>query len=246
MIQLPSEVKVVSKENRKAVFEITPLYPGYGVTVGNSLRRVLLSSLDGAAIVSIKIKGVSHEFSTIPGVMEDVMEIIMNLKKVRMKLLTDGPALLKLKIKGEKKVTAEDIEATSEIEIINKDQHIATMTDKKGELEMEMTVEKGIGYEPAEQRQKEKLSVGMITIDAIFSPVEAVNFSVENIRVGQRTDYNKVILDITTDGTISPEEALYKSSQILIQHFQTIGGSEPEPSEIKVKTKKEKKTKKKK
>lgn len=246
MIQLPGEVKVVSKEGNKAVFEITPLYPGYGVTIGNSLRRVLFSSLDGAAIVSIKIKGVNHEFSTIPGVMEDVMEIIMNLKKVRMKLLTDGPASLKLKTKGEKSVTAEDIETTSEIEIINKEQHIATMTDKKGELEMEMTVEKGTGYEPAEQRQKEKLSVGMITIDAIFSPVEAVNFSVENIRVGQRTDYNKVILDITTDGTITPEEALYKASQILIQHFQIIGGSEPEPSEVKIKAKKEKKTKKKK
>lgn len=245
MIQLPSGVKVVSKEGSKAVFEITPLYPGYGVTIGNSLRRVLLSSLDGAAIVSIKIKGVNHEFSTIPGVMEDVMEIIMNLKKVRMKLLTDGSAALKLKAKGEKEVTAENIEATSEIEIINKGQHIATMTDKKSELEMEMIVEKGTGYEPAEQRQKEKLSVGTITIDAIFSPVVAVNFSVENIRVGQRTDYNKVILDITTDGTITPEEALYKASQTLIQHFQIIGGAEPEPSEIKIKAKKEKKIKKK-
>lgn len=240
MIQLPEEVKIISKDENKATFEIAPLYPGYGVTIGNSLRRALLSSLKGAAIVSVKIKSVNHEFSTIPGVLEDVMEIIMNLKNIRLRLLTDGPATMSLKAKGEKKVTAEDIKVPSEIQIINLNQHIATLTDKKNELDMEFVVEKGTGYEPAEQRQKEKLSVGMITIDAIFSPVESVNFIVENIRVGQRTDYNKVVLDIKTDGTISPEEAVYKASQILIQHFQIIGGKEPELSSEKPKEKKKK------
>ena len=242
MIQLPAESKVISKDGDEATFEITPLFPGYGATIGNSLRRVLLSSLDGAAIVSVKIKGVSHEFSSISGVLEDIIEIIMNLKKIRLKLLTDGPATLKLKVKGEGKVTASKIEAPSEVQIINPDQHIATITDKKAELDMELTVERGTGYEPAEQRQKEKLSVGMITIDAIFSPIESVNFNVENIRVGQRTDYNKVVLSIKTDGTIEPEEALYKASQILINHFQVIGGEKTEifekPLEKKKKTKK--------
>jgi len=242
MIQLPAESKVISKDGDEATFEITPLFPGYGATIGNSLRRVLLSSLDGAAIVSVKIKGVSHEFSSISGVLEDIIEIIMNLKKIRLKLLTDGPATLKLKVKGEGKVTASKIEAPSEVQIINPDQHIATITDKKAELDMELTVERGTGYEPAEQRQKEKLSVGMITIDAIFSPIESVNFNVENIRVGQRTDYNKVVLSIKTDGTIEPEEALYKASQILINHFQVIGGEKPEISEKLLE--KKKKTKK--
>ena len=240
MIQLPEEVKIISKDENKATFEIAPLYPGYGVTIGNSLRRALLSSLNGAAIISVKIKGVNHEFSTIPGVLEDVMEIIMNLKGIRLRLLTDGPVTMSLKVKGEKKITAEDIKAPAEIQIINLSQHIATLTDKKNELEIEFVVEKGTGYEPAEQRQKEKLSVGMITIDAIFSPVETVNFTVENIRVGQRTDYNKLILDVKTDGAVSPEEAIYKASQILIQHFQVIGGKEPELSTEKPKEKKKK------
>ncbi len=232
MIQLPSEVKILSKEENGAVFEISPLYPGYGTTIGNTLRRVLLSSLDGAAIVSVKVRGISHEFSTIPGVLEDVIEIIMNLKKTRLKLLSDGPVTMFLKAKGEKEVTANDIDAPSDVQIINTNQHIATLTDKKAELEMEMTVERGTGYEPVEQKQKEKLSVGMITIDAIFSPVESVNFTVENIRVGQRTDYNKVLFDIKTDGTITPEEAVYKASQILIQHFQIIGGNKPSEEKV--------------
>lgn len=235
MIQLPTEPKVVSKENdSKAVFEIGPLYPGYGMTIGNSLRRTLLSSLDGAAVTSVKIKGVLHEFSTIPNVLEDVIEVIINLKKVRFKLFKDEPVLLTLKASGDMIVTAGDIKETADVEVINKDQNIATLTDKKAELEMEIKVEKGIGYVPIEQREKEKLSVGSIAVDGIFTPIKNVNFKIENIRVGQRTDYNKVILEIETDGSVSPEAALAKASKILIDHFSVINNVEiPKDSESK-------------
>jgi len=233
MLQLPSEPKVVSKAGNRAVFEISPLYPGYGMTIGNTLRRVLISSLEGAAVTSAKIKGVDHEFSAIPGVLEDVIEIILNLKKIRFKLFKDEPVTITLNAKGDGEITAGDIKTTSDIEIVNKDQHIATVTDKKTELEMELTVEKGVGYIPVEQRQKEKLSVGEMAIDGIFAPIKNVNFTVENIRVGQRTDYNKVLMDIETDGTISPEEALKKASQILIEHFNIINKIEGPPEGVK-------------
>ena len=244
MIQLPAEPKLITKTGHKAVFELGPLYPGYGITIGNSLRRVLISSLDGAAITSIRIKGVDHEFSSIEGVLEDVIEIILNLKKVRFKLFKDEPVTLMLNAKGEKKITAGDIDATADVEVVNKDQHIATITNKKTELEMEITVEKGLGYVPAEQRQKEKLSVGKIAIDGIFTPVKNVNFTIENIRVGHRTDYNKVLIDIETDGTVSPEEALKKASQILIDHFSIINKievPEEEPRAEKIKKSRKKK-----
>lgn len=222
MIQLPSEPKLVSRAGNKAVFEIGPLYPGYGMTIGNTLRRVLISSLEGAAITSAKIKGIDHEFSAIPGVLEDVIEIVLNLKKVRFKLFRDEPVTVTLNAKGDGEVTAGDIKTTSDILVINSDQHIATITDKKTELEMEIKVENGIGYVPVEQRKREKLSVGEIAIDGIFTPIQNVNFTVENIRVGERTDYNKVLMDIETDGSISPDEALKKASQILIEHFTII------------------------
>jgi DNA-directed RNA polymerase subunit alpha len=232
MLQLPSEPKLISKAGNRAVFEIAPLYPGYGITIGNTLRRVLISSLEGAAITSVKIKGVDHEFSAIPGVLEDVIEIILNLKKVRFKLFKEEPVVVTLSAKGEGEVTAGDIKMTSDIEVVNKEQHIATITDKKTELEMEITVENGIGYVPVEQRKREKLSIGEIAVDGIFTPIKNVNFTVENIRVGGRTDYNKVLLDIETDGSISPEEALKKASQILINHF-TVIGSVTVPEEVK-------------
>ena len=196
MIQIPTQPKVLSREGNKVVFEISPLYPGYGVTVGNSLRRVLVSSIEGASITSIKIKGVNHEFSTIAGVVEDVIDVILNLKRVRFKLFTNEPVTLTLQAKGQKTVTAADIKITSEVELVNPDQMIATMSDKKSEMEMELKIEKGVGYVPVEQRQKEKLGVGVIAVDAIFSPIKNVNYHVENIRVGQRTDYNKVIIEI--------------------------------------------------
>lgn len=245
MIQLPTEPKVISKSYNQAVFEISPLYPGYGVTIGNTLRRVLISSLGGAAVTSVKITGIDHEFSAIDGVLEDVIEIILNLKKIRFKIFKDEPITLMLHAKGEGAVTAENIESTADAEIVNPDQHIATITNKKTELEMELTIEKGVGYVPAEQRQKEKLGVGKIAIDGIFTPIKNVNFNVENIRVGQRTDYNKVLLDIETDGSISPEEALKNASQILVDHFMITNKIEAAKEEKKaaVKTKKPRKKK---
>ena len=178
-----------------------------------------MSSIEGAAITTVKIKGVSHEFSAISGVMENVIEILINLKKLRLKVFSDQPVMLQLKASGEKEVTAKDIKTASDAEIINKDAHIATLTDKKAELEIELTAEKGIGYVPVEQRQKEKISVGKLAVDAIFSPVINANFTVENIRVGQRTDYNKLVLEIETDKTTTPKEALRKAIKILNEHL---------------------------
>ena len=253
MIQLPGEPKIVSRKENRAVLEISPLYPGYGTTIGNTLRRVLISSLEGAAVTAAKIKGVDHEFSSIPGVLEDVVEIIFNLKKIRFKLFKDEPVTLTLDVKGAREVVAADIKVTSDVEIVNPSQRIATITDKKVELSMEITIEKGIGYVPVEQRHKDKLSVGEIAIDGIFTPIRNVNFTVENIRVGQRTDYNKVLLDIETDGSVSPEETLVRAADILIEHFSGIkkiagntSTSEPDTSIESVEAEKEKKPKKKK
>src|SRR3989338_11705556 len=222
MIQLPEQVKVVSRGENKVVFEIGPLMPGYGATIANPLRRVLLSSLEGAAITSVKIKGVDHEFSSMPGVLEDVIEIILNIKKIRCKLCSDGPVKLTLDVKGEREVTAADIKTTYDVEVINTDQHIATITEKKTEFSMELDIEKGVGYVPVEQRQKEKLAIGVIAVDAIFSPIKLVNFKVENVRVGQRIDFNKVVMEIETDGSIEPEEAMKKASEILVDHFKLV------------------------
>jgi len=241
-MQLPEQIKVVSRENNRATFEISPLLPGYGPTIANPLRRVLLSSLEGAAVTSIKIKGVDHEFSTVSGILEDVMEVILNIKKVRFKLHGDGPVKVTIDVKGEKEVKASDIKLTSDVEVINEDEHIATITDKKTELSIEMDIEKGIGYVPVEQRQKEKLAIGVIAVDAIFSPVKMVNFAIENVRVGQRIDYNKILITVETDGSVSPETAMKKASEILVDHFKLVTESieEKEPEQKKKKEKAEK------
>lgn len=244
MIQLPEQIKVVSRDGNKASFEILPLLPGYGPTIANPLRRVLLSSLEGAAVTSVKIKGVDHEFSTLPGLLEDVIELILNIKKIRFRLYSDGPVKITLAVKGEKTITASDIKLPADLEIINSDQHIATITDKKTSLEIEMEVEKGIGYIPVEQRQKDKLAIGVIAIDAIFSPVKIVNFTVENVRVGQRIDFNKILMDIETDGSISPETAMRNASEILVNHFKLIWDS-IEDKELKEKKKQDLKEEKK-
>lgn len=240
MITLPKKPKIIKKDKNKARFEIEACYPGYGMTLGNALRRVLLSSLPGVAITGIKIKGVQHEFSTIPHVMEDVVQIILNLKQVRFKLHTnqksDSPFKGKIKIKGEKKIKASDIKTTSELEVVNKDAYIATLTDKKADFEMEIDVEPGLGYSPIEQRKKGKLEIGKIAIDAIFSPVQKVNYSIENMRVGERTDYDRIRFNIETDGTITPKEAFLKAGQILIDHYKVfISLGEKKP--VKTKTK---------
>lgn len=222
MLQLPEQIKVISREGNKGVFEISPLMPGYGATIANPLRRVLLSSLEGAAITSVKIKGVDHEFSSMSGVLEDIIEVIQNVKKIRLKLHGDGPVKLTLQAKGEKEIKAGDIKLTSDVELINEDQHIVTLTDKKAEFAMELDVEKGVGYVPVEQRQKEKLAIGVIAVDAIFSPVKMVNFKVENIRVGQKIDYNKITMEIETDGSVQPEKAIKKAAEILADHFKLV------------------------
>lgn len=244
-MQLPEQVKTVSKEGNKTVFEISPLMPGYGPTVANPLRRVLLSSLTGSAVISIKIKGVEHEFSTIPGVLEDVIEIILHVKKLRFKLHGDEPIKLILEASGEKKVTGRDIKLTSDVELINADEHIATLTDKKSSFHMEIEVGKGVGYVPVEQSRKEKLPIGVIAIDAIYSPIKMVNFSVEDMRVGDKIDYDKIIIEIETDGAIQPETALKDASGILLDHFKIISEVNiPEVKEDKPKKNKETKEKK--
>ena len=220
MILLPKPPKIISKKENSARFEIEALYPGYGITVGNSLRRILLSSLLGASVTQVKIRGVQHEFSTIPGVLEDVVNIVMNLKQLRFKVYTDEPQKAILKVKDEKKVKGSDFKFPSQVELVNKACHIATLTNKKAKLEMEIQIEKGIGYEPAEQRKKQKkLEIGAIPVDAIFTPVKRVSYKVENMRVGERTDFDRLYLDIQTDGTITPQEAFLQASEILVKHF---------------------------
>jgi len=229
VIPLPLQPKIIEKKENIAVFEIEALYPGYGVTIGNALRRVLLSSLQGAAITQVKIKGVHHEFSTISGVLEDVIIISLNLKQLRFKIYSEESQKATLKIKGEKEIKASDFELPAQLELVNKNAHIATLTDKKSELEMEILVEKGLGYEPAERRKKDKLGVGVIALDAIFTPVRKVTFKVENMRVGERTDFDRLFLEIETDGTITPEEAFSQTSEILLSHFSIFAESFKKP-----------------
>ena len=239
MITLPKKPKVTKKENNQAVFEVEACYPGYGTTLGNVLRRVLLSSLPGAAITSVKIKGVQHEFSAIPHVIEDAVQIILNLKQIRFKLHTDQPVKAWLKAKGEKEVKAADIKTSSELEVVNPKAHIATLTNKKADLEIEMEIESGLGYSPVELRKKGKIEIGKIAVDAIFSPVRKVNYSTEHMRVGERTDYGRLKINIETDGTITPEEAFRQAAQILVDHFKIFAFLE----EKKVKKKKPAKSK---
>jgi DNA-directed RNA polymerase subunit alpha len=244
MISLPSKPKIVKKEkDDEAVFEINSLYPGYGVTVGNSLRRVLLSSLSGAAVTKVKITDVNHEFSTIPGVMEDVISIILNLKELRFRVHSDEPQVARLKVKGEMDVKGSHFTVPTQIELVNPDVHIATLTDKKASLDMEIEIEKGMGYSSAEDRKEEKLEVGQIIIDSIFTPVKRVNFHVENMRVGKRTDYDRLFIEIETDKTISPEDAFFNAVEILKNHFERISSFEEEKEEKVEKEKKEEKKK---
>ena len=200
-------------------FVIEPLERGYGITLGNSLRRVLLSSLPGAAISSIKIDGVLHEFSTIPGVLEDTTEIILNLKQVVLRYEGDQPKLIRLEQKGKKEVKAGDIERDAEVEILNPDLHIATLNED-GKLFMEITVERGRGYVSAEQKKKNEDVIGVIPIDSIFTPIKKVNYMVENTRVGRVTDYDRLIIEVWTNGSITPEEAISLSAQILINYLE--------------------------
>ncbi len=249
MILLPLPPKIIKKNKNHSVFEIEALYPGYGVTIGNALRRVLLSSISGAAVTEAKIKGVQHEFSTIPGIFEDVLTITQNLKNLRFKIFEGESQKATLKIKGEKKeVKGSDFKLPSQMKLFNPDCHIATLTNNKAELEIEILVEKGVGYEPKEQRKKKKSEIGTLAIDAIFTPIKNVSFEIENMRVGERTDYDKLNLEIETDGTITPEEAFSDACQILLKHFslflETLKGKQLPTSAEKLEEKKKKTEKK--
>jgi len=222
-ILLPSKIRYERGDRpNEGVFTVEPCSPGYGTTLGNALRRVLLSSLPGAAITAVKIKGVDHEFSTIESVKEDVVEIILNLKAIRIKLHAEEPVKLFLKASGEKDVTAADFEKDAQVEIMNAEQHICTLTDKKASLDMEVTVSPGRGYRTTEERAKEKLELGNIAIDALYSPVLNVSYKVELTRVGEKTDFDKLVLRVETDGTVDPKDAVDQSVKILLDHFNLL------------------------
>lgn len=220
-IIIPSKPRVVLEDENKGVFEIDGLYPGYGHTLGNSLRRIILSSLPGASITSIKIDGVSHEFQTMDGIKEDVIVMILNLKKTRFKMLSDEPQTVTLSVKSPKKVTAGDIKTGGQVEILNPEQHIAEVTGKIN-LNIEMRVEKGLGFIPKEIFHKEKVDVGTITVDAIFTPIRRVSYEVENMRVGDKTNFNRLRISIETNGTLTPREALTQSIEIMIKQLKAI------------------------
>ncbi len=207
-IVLPTRPRIISSSPVEGVFEIGGLYPGYGVTVGNIFRRILLSSLPGAAVTQVKIDGVQHEFSTLPGVVEDVVTLLLHIKQLRFHMHTDEPQHVEVSVKGSKKVTGADLPVPSTLEVANPDILIATLTGKQASLQMDMVVEKGLGYVPREMARREKVEVGMMTLDALFSPIRRVRYEVENMRVGERTDYNRLRITIQTDGTITPEERL--------------------------------------
>ncbi len=208
----------LSDDNRYGKFVVEPLERGYGTTLGNSLRRILLSSLPGAAVTSVKIDGVLHKFSTIPGVVEDTTEIILNVKELWIKMHTEEPRTLRIEVEGEGEVTAADIQTDADVEILNADHHIATL-DQDGRLVMEMTVERGRGYVSADRNKKPDQPIGVIPVDSIFTPIRKVNFTVEDTRVGQRTDYDKLTLEVWTNGTIKPDEATSLAAKILAEHL---------------------------
>jgi len=236
-ITLPSKPRVVSEEGLQGIYEIDSLYPGYGHTLGNSLRRIILSSLPGAAITQVKIEGVPHEFATIDGIRETVIEILLNLKRVHFVLHGDESQTISLTAKGTKKVTAKDFNLPSQVDIKNPEQHIADLSGKAS-LELEATIERGLGYVPREVLTRDKVDIGTIALDATFTPIRRVNYEVENMRVGDRTDFNRLRILIETNGTIAPREALERSIETMIHQLHAVIGfqeniPEGEPSSAK-------------
>ena len=227
-VTLPSKPRVVSEEDNRGTFEIDGLYPGYGHTLGNSLRRIILSSLPGAAITQVKIDGVQHEFSAMDGVKEDVIMILLNLRRIRLALHSDEPITITLKKNGIGVVTAGDITVPSQVEILNPEQPICEITNKSTKLEMELRIEKGLGYVPREVHMKDKMEIGAIAMDAVFTPIRRANYEVENMRVGDRTDYNRLRITLETDGTYSAREALEKSIEIMIHQLKAVIGFQEE------------------
>jgi DNA-directed RNA polymerase subunit alpha len=217
----------VSEEGMLGIYEIDSLYPGYGQTLGNSLRRIIFSSLPGAAITSVKIEDVQHEFATVEGIRESVMEILLNLKRVHFTLHGDEAQTIRLSIKGPKQVTAADFQMPSQVEIANPDQHIADISGKIN-FELEATIERGLGYVPREVLTKEKADIGTIALDAAFTPIRRANYEVEDMRVGDRTDFNRLRVIIETNGTITPREALERSIEIMIHQLKAVVGFQEE------------------
>ncbi len=230
-IILPSKPRIVSEDGHKGVYEIDGLYPGYGHTLGNSLRRIVLSSLPGAAITHVKIDGVSHEFSTVEGVKEDVVLILLHLKKIRFKMTTDEPQTATLSVKGAKMATAGDMTVSGQLEVLNPDLFIAELTDKSASLNIEVRVERGLGFMPREMHEKGKVEIGTMAVDAIFTPIRRVSYEVENMRVGDKTNHNRLRMLIETDGTITPREALENSIRIMIDQLAAIIGFTEEQAE---------------
>lgn len=230
-IALPKKVDFLAGKNEnEGVVIVEPLYPGYGMTLGNSLRRVLLSSLPGAAVVGVKIKGASHEFMTLPGIQEDVLEIMLNIKQLHLKIHGDEEVRLELKVKGKQIATAADIAKNSQVEIKNPELIIASLTDEKASLELEIFARSGRGYRLSEGAKRENNELGYIEIDSIFSPVLAVSLDVENTRVGKMTNWDKLLINLKTDGTLSPMEAFNQAAQILVDQFSALLPFAQEPA----------------
>jgi DNA-directed RNA polymerase subunit alpha len=217
-IPLPNSFEFTDVSPSRATLVVKPLFERYGTTIGNALRRILLSSMPGAAITHVKIQGVDHEFSAMEGVQEDVVDILLNLKQVRLKLHAEN-VRLSLNVKGKKVITAADIQENSDVEVINKDQHIATLTSDASEFIVEIVADRGRGYVATAEREEQEKEIGMIAVDSIYTPVKNVAMDIENVRVGQLTNFDQLTLDIETDGSITPKEAVALSSQILVDHF---------------------------
>jgi len=231
-IALPKKIEYKSgSQPHEGVITVEPLFPGYGMTLGNSLRRVLLSSLPGAAVIGVKIKGASHEFMALPHVKDDVLEIILNLKQLRFKIHTDEEIKLELKVKGKKVVTAADITKDAQVEIKNPSLVLAHITDEAGSLEVEITVREGRGYRMAEGTKKENREIGYIEIDSVFSPVTLVSINVENTRVGKMTNWDKLSLTVKTDGTITAEDAFKEAVKILVNQYSSFLSLDDQPEE---------------
>jgi len=228
-ITLPSKPRIVSEDEIQGVYEIDSLYPGYGHTLGNSLRRIILSSLPGATATQVKIEGVPHEFATIEGVRETVIEILLNIKRVHFVLHGDDPQTISLTAKGTTEVTAKNFNFPSQVEIKNPDQHIADLSGK-ALLELEVTIERGLGYVPREVLTADKVDIGIIALDATFTPIRRVNYEVDNMRVGDRTDFNRLRILIETNGTIAPREALEKSIETMIHQLKSVIGFQEQES----------------
>lgn len=223
-IHSPGIVKVEEHEDSSATFSIEPLHSGYGMTLGNSLRRVLLSSISGAAVTAFKIDGASHEFTTLPHIKEDVVEIVLNLKGVRFKVFSEETQTLRLSKKGKGVIKAKDIALNADVEITNPDHIIATLDDPKGKLDMDILVNTGRGYHPIDESARDKLVADMISIDAMYSPVTRVRYKVENTRVGQMTDLDRLLISIETDGTLTPKDAFEEASAILVNQYTALAG----------------------